>query len=153
MTPVVVLERACAHEAGVLARISREAFNADTACGAQSEGGPPGYDRAEWQRTMMQRATAYLKILVGEEIVGGLIVFRMGPRHFELGRLFVSPPWQRRGIGARAMGMLLQSYPECRKWTLGTPAWNSRTRAFYPKVGFRLVRETQRELLFERLLP
>jgi RimJ/RimL family protein N-acetyltransferase len=38
------------------------------------------------------------------------------------------------------------------KSTLETPPWNIRTRAFYTKLGFRLVKETDEDLYFERTL-
>jgi GNAT superfamily N-acetyltransferase len=93
----------------------------------------------------------YYTIVLGEEIVGGLIVFRKAPREYELGRIFVDPDFQNRGIGAQAFEFLWQEFPLARRWTLGTPAWNRRTRHFYRKVGFDEVGEDAHEgILFER---
>lgn len=78
------LQKAAARDAATLAEISKRAFDSDVVCGAPGPGGPPGYDSAPWQREMMKRGD-YTKILLGERIVGGLIVFRKAPREYELG--------------------------------------------------------------------
>ena len=55
---------------------------------------------------------------------------------YELGRLFLDPQWHRQGIGKRLMALLFAAYPRPRRWTLDTPIWNRRTRAFYEGLGF-----------------
>jgi ribosomal protein S18 acetylase RimI-like enzyme len=151
MTPNVALVRAHVTDAEELARISREAFHSDTCCGGKGEGGPPGYDSAAWQARMMRIAAAYLRIEADGKTAGGLIVFRKGKGHCELGRIFLSPQYHRMGIGARAMRLMMDAFPECGKWTLETPPWNTRTRAFYIKLGFRIIGETGQDLFFELL--
>jgi len=96
----------------------------------------------------------YFKILTSDQIVGGVIVLRKRPREHELGRIFVDPEYQNQGIGAQAFEFLWQEYPLAKKWTLGTPAWNRRTRHFYKKVGFVEVGSDLRGgILFEKRLP
>jgi GNAT superfamily N-acetyltransferase len=146
----VLFRKARSQDADALAKVSRRAFHSDIDCGAPGLGGPPGYDSPQWQRRMM-RIGDYYTIVLGEEIVGGLIVFRKAPREYELGRIFVDPDFQNRGIGAQAFEFLWQEFPLARRWTLGTPAWNRRTRHFYRKVGFDEVGEDAHEgILFER---
>ncbi len=122
-------------DAESLARASERAFHSDIHCGAPGLGGPPGYKSAEWQRKMM-RWGKYYRISVDGQIVGGFIVFPKEPRCYELGRIFVDPDFQNQGIGTQAFEFLWKTYPLAKKWTLGTPAWNVRTRHFYKKVGF-----------------
>jgi GNAT superfamily N-acetyltransferase len=139
-------------DADALARASERAFHSDIRCGAPGIGGPPGYDSAEWQRRTM-RLAQYYKILSDDQIVGGIIVFRKGTRQYELGRIFVDPEFQNRGIGAQAFEFLWEEFPLAKKWTLGTPAWNRRTRHFYQKVGFVEVGpEGTDGIRFERLI-
>jgi GNAT superfamily N-acetyltransferase len=127
--------RATPRDARTLAEVSKRAFDSDVDCGASGPGGPPGYDSAEWQKKMM-RLGQHFKILLDGRIVGGFIVFPQGPRHYELGRIFVDPDVQNQGIGAQAFEFLWQEYPLAKRWTLGTSAWNRRTRHFYAKMGF-----------------
>lgn len=137
-------------DAEALARASERAFHSDVDCGAPGIGGPPGYDSAAWQARIM-RIGEYYTILSGKRIVGGIIVFRKKTREYELGRIFVDPDVQNQGIGTEAFGFLWKTYPLAKRWTLGTPAWNHRTRYFYKKVGFSEIGEDGHEgILFER---
>ena len=142
----------------MLAEASKRAFHSDVHCGAPPgpPGGPPGYDSPQWQRKIM-RIADYYKIVLEDagssrpRIVGGIIVFRQAPREYELGRIFVDPEAQNRGIGTRAFEFLWEAYPLAKRWTLGTPAWNRRTRHFYKKVGFVEIGEDGHGgILFER---
>ena len=135
MNTTITLQKATARDAVALAEISKRAFDSDVDCGAPGPGGPPGYDSAQWQRDIMKRAD-YYKILHGERIVGGLIVFRKAPREYELGRIFIDPNVQGQGIGAQAMALMEAAYPLAKLWTLDTPTWNTRTNRFYPKMGY-----------------
>ena len=76
----------------------------------------------------------YYKILADDRIIGGFIVFLKGQGCCELGRIFIDPDFQNQGIGTRAFEFIWTEFPEARRWTLGTPAWNRRTRHFYDKV-------------------
>ena len=135
-----------------LARASERAFHSDVHCGAPPgpPGGPPGYNSAAWQARIM-RVGEYYTILADGQIVGGIIVFRKGTREYQLGRIFVDPEFQDQGIGTQAFEFLWQSYPLAKRWTLGTPKWNRRTRHFYKKVGFTEIGEDAHGgVLFER---
>jgi GNAT superfamily N-acetyltransferase len=138
VTSAVTLSRAGPGDAAALAAISRLAFDSDRDFGAPGPGGPPGYDDPGWQEQMMVQGD-YFAIAFGGTLVGGAIVFAIGPRHCELGRIFIDPAWHRRGIGRRAVAMVMEVYPAAKRWTLDTPAWNERTRQFYEGLGFRDV--------------
>jgi len=140
-------------EANALAEASREAFHSDVHYGAPEEGGPPGYDDPEWQRRAMRWAD-YYTLRYGNDIIGGMIVIAKEPGHYEVGRIYIRPAWQGRGLGAEAFEFLWHAYPLARHWSLCTPRWNARTRHFYVKRGFREIGETSDGLvLFERRMP
>lgn len=133
-----------------LAQVSKRAFDDDVHYGAPGPGGPPGYDSAAWQARMM-RLGEYYRIVAEEQTVGGMIIFRKRVREYELGRIFIDPDYQNRGIGSQAFQFLWREYPLAKRWTLGTPAWNLRTRHFYRKVGFiELGEDGHGGILFER---
>ena len=147
---MICFVKAGASDADTLAQISERAFHSDIHCGGPPESGPPGYKSAAWQAKMM-RLGDYYKIIGENQIVGGLIVFRKGPGQYELGRIFVHPDYQNQGIGAQAIEFLWKEYPLAIRWTLGTPAWNRRTRHFYRKVGFvEIGGDGRGGILFER---
>ncbi len=147
----IQLVKARPGDANTLAQISERAFDNDIHYGAPGPGGPPGYNLAGWQRRMM-KAGDYYKILVADQIVGGIIVFRQRTREYDLGRIFVEPDYQNQGIGTEVFELLWQEYPLAKKWTLGTPTWNQRTRHFYKKVGFVEIGQDGRGgVLFEKV--
>lgn len=127
--------KARSQDADRLAAASELAFHGDVDYGAPGIGGPPGYDSPDWQKRMMKLGD-YYKILVDGQLVGGIIVFRKAAREYDLGRIFIKPALQNQGIGTEAFEFLWREYPLAKRWTLGTPAWNRRTRHFYQKVGF-----------------
>jgi GNAT superfamily N-acetyltransferase len=148
----LAFSRARVADAGILAQVSKRAFDDDVRYGAPGPGGPPGYDSRAWQ-TRIMRIADYYKIMHTRDIVGGIIVLRKATREYELGRIFVEPALQNKGIGTQAFEFLWQSYPLAKRWTLGTPVWNRRTRHFYAKVGFVELGEDGRGgVLFEREL-
>jgi len=147
----VSFRKARPSDAEALAQASRLAFHDDVQYGAPGPpGGPPGYDSAAWQKRMMG-VGEYYTILADNVVVGGIIVFRKAPREYELGRIFIAPAYQNQGIGTQAFDFLWQTYPLSKRWTLGTPKWNRRTRHFYAKVGFTEIGEDAHGgVLFER---
>ncbi|MBN1579920.1 MAG: GNAT family N-acetyltransferase [Anaerolineae bacterium] len=150
MSHTIEFRKAKASDAEALAQASERAFHSDIHCGAPEIGGPPGYNSAAWQKKTMRFAD-YYAILADGRIVGGIIVFRKETRQYELGRIFVDPDVQNQGIGTQAFAFLWETYPLAKRWTLGTPAWNRRTRHFYKKVGFVEIGEDEHEgILFER---
>jgi RimJ/RimL family protein N-acetyltransferase len=137
-------------DAAALAAISKRAFDSDVCCGAPGPGGPPRYDTAQGQRQIMQHTTAYYKILLGSRLIGGVIVNKRGAGHYQLERIFLDPAVHQQGYGLAAMQATFARYPNAQTWTLDTPTWNVRTRSFYQKLGFKIVRETDEFVYFEK---
>jgi len=146
----VRLEPAAEADAQVLTKISKRAFHSDVSCGAPGEGGPPGYHSKGWQAGVIGSATAYLKTLVDGSTAGGVIVWDRRNGHYSLGRIYLDPIYHRRGIGVKATDLLFERFPDAERWTLDTPTWNTRTRSFYQKLGFSVVKETPEFLYFEK---
>lgn len=133
-------EPAQSEDAQTLAGISALAFDGDIHYGAPDPGGPPGYDSPVWQRKMMQIA-AYYKILSDYRIIGGFILFKQGNDGMELGRIFIDPEFQNRGIGADACRFMEATFSKINRWKLETPKWNHRNHHFYEKMGYVKVGE------------
>lgn len=156
MTPTVSLGKAHTEDAMSLAAISQRSFDSDLELGAPGFGGPPGYADPQWQRRMM-RAGDYHTLLVDGDLIGGAIVLKTEPGEYEITRIFIDPSRHRSGIGSRCIMLLQEQYPDARRWTLDTPAWNPLTRQFYEGLGFveygrRMVGDGFELVLFERLL-
>lgn len=137
----VRFERAAPQDAAALTAVQVRTFNDDTRRFAgQAAGGPPGYDSVRWQVKMMNYGD-YYKILHGENIIGGIIVYRMGAVHYEVGRIWIDPEYQNRGIGSLALRFIEDSFPAVQRWTLDSPAWAVRSQHFYQKAGYRKTGE------------
>lgn len=125
-------------DALVLNCISKQAFDSDVEAGAPSAGGPPGYMSLKYHMKMA-RSNHLFKLADNGLIVGGAILFSDGDT-LNVGRIFISPEHFRKGYGTRMMREIEAAYPEIKEFTLDTPAWNTRTNAFYTKLGYREVR-------------
>ncbi|MCP4361095.1 MAG: GNAT family N-acetyltransferase [Chloroflexi bacterium] len=151
------LECARPEDAKALALVSWKAFADDVNYGAPAKGGPPGCRSDKWQAKMMQ-AGDYFKIVdEGDQnrgrIIGGAIIFDQGKGLIVLGRIFIHPDYQNKGIGSQVMLQLERAYPQARHWRLGTPEWNKRNHAFYRKMGYEIVgRKEEDGVLFEKMI-
>jgi len=133
---MVRIEKATVEDAEGLTEVQTRTFlddNVRKPPGCSMEG-PPGYDSVEWNVRWIEQ-THYYKTLYRGYIVGGLILFEMGERHCELGRIYVDSGQQDRGIGQQAMRFLSRAFPQVSKWMLGTPSWATRNQHFYEKLG------------------
>ena len=135
------LLRAGHEDADELAAVSKRAFDGDVNYGAPGDGGPPGYDSPEWQAKVMGwRGATYFKVVLDGRIIGGALCFDQGQGNVYLGRVYLDPSMQNRGLGRQVMALVMAEYPSARVWALETPEWNQRTQHFYERVGYTKVR-------------
>lgn len=127
-------QKASTSDALILNCISKQSFDSDVEVGAPSAGGPPGYMSLKYHMKMARMNLLY-KLTDNGLIVGGAILFPDGDT-LNIGRIFVSPEHFRKGYGLYMMQEIEALFPEARKITLDTPAWNTRTNAFYTKLGY-----------------
>ena len=133
MNPCFVL--ATPDDSTELTRTCKITFDDDTyKHTGKPEGGAPGYDDVNYQLQKMKEDT-YLKILLGDKIIGGIILKRLAPDHIQLVRIWVLPNHQDKKIGHAAMKHIHTHYP-AKKWTLETPPYALRNHYFYEKFGY-----------------
>ena len=82
-------------------------------------------------------------------IVGGAILFPDGDT-LNIGRVFISPEHFRKGYGIELMQEIEAMYPEVKTFTLDTPAWNTRTNAFYTKLGYTEVKRSEEFIYYSK---
>jgi ribosomal protein S18 acetylase RimI-like enzyme len=135
---LIEIKLAESDDAEILADISKRAFDSDVEVGAPGPGGPPGYDSPDHQKRMIENpAGNYLKVMYDGKIVGGTTVWKISDAHYEIFNVFVDPNYHRKGIGKESFRLILVKYPQAKRWTLDTPKWNTRTKAYYENLGFR----------------
>ena len=126
-------------DALVLTCISRQAFNSDAEVGSASHAGPPGYQSVPFH-VRMARMNHLFKLADGNGVImGGAILFRKGDT-LNIGRVFIDPQHFRKGYGLFMMREIENLFPDIRAFTLETPVWNTRTNAFYTKLGYSEVK-------------
>lgn len=126
----------------ILSMVMKRAFDDDAQkhLGVQA-GGPPGYDDGEFFRTWLlpyDESTGY-KIMSGEKVLGGMIVWILPEAQNILGTIFIDPDFQDIGIGQRAWIFVEETYPSTISWRLATPTWATKNHYFYTKCGFEKV--------------
>lgn len=92
---MVKITKATAEAAAKLTEVQRRTFDDDNKLkppGCSMEG-PPGYDSVNWNAGWIEK-TPYYKILYNGQIVGGIIIFELGEKRYELGRMWVDPDFQ-----------------------------------------------------------
>ena len=125
-------------DALVLNAISRLALDSDTEVGAPSAGGPPGYMSLKYHIKMAKSGHLF-KLTQNGLILGGAVLFRNGDT-LNIGRIFIDPQHFRKGYGTCMMREIEALFPDARLFTLDTPAWNTRTNAFYTRLGYLEVK-------------
>jgi len=59
----------------------------------------------------------------------------------EVGRAFLEPEAQNKGIGSELLAFAEYTFPKARRFVLDTPSWNLRTQHFYEKAGYIKIGE------------
>lgn len=129
---------AAPEDLSALARTSKLAFDNDVNYGAPGLGGPPGYDSVAWHERLPRWGAQLYKISQDGTIIGGIIVHpdpQHRPDHWHIGRIWLTPEWQNRGLGEQVMAFAESTVPSARVWVLETPLFNQRTQHFYEKLG------------------
>jgi len=147
----LVMKRAGLADCATLAETSKRAFDADTAYGAPEPGGPPGYDSPRWFQAMLRQGQVF-RLVMDNKTIGGVITFAKGRRWRQLGRIWLVPEAQGRGLGRQTIAQIEAMSPEISRWTLDTPIWNWRTRAFYAALGYNETGQDDEFVYFEKCI-
>ena len=126
-------------DALVLTGISKQAFDSDVEVGAASPGGPPGYRSVSFHVKMARMNHLFKLADENGVILGGAILFRRGDT-LNIGRIFIDPQHFRKGYGIFMMEKIEALFPDIKAFTLDTPVWNTRTNAFYTRLGYSEVK-------------
>lgn len=97
-----------------------------------------------------QPQTDYYVIHVDGEPVGGVRVVRCEHNENRISPLFIRPMYQNRGIAQQVIGMLFDSYPDAKLWTLETIKQEKGNCHLYEKCGF--VRIPDKEMAINERL-
>ena len=131
---MIALVKASTSDALVINGISKRSFDSDVEVGAPCKGGPPGYMSIQFH-TKMARSNHLYKLIMDGLIIGAAILFLDGEK-LNIGRIFISPEYHRKGYGICIMQEIEKLFPNVKEIHLDTPIWNIRTNSFYQKQGY-----------------
>ena len=126
-------------DALVMNSISKQAFDSDVEVGAASPVGPPGYQSVSFHVRMARMNHLFKLVDENGLILGGAILFRQGDT-LNIERIFIDPQHFRKGYGILIMREIEALYPDVKAFILDTPIWNTRTNAFYTRLGYSEVK-------------
>ena len=103
--------------------MSISAFETDVNVGGGKGECPPEFDSVEWH------------------LVGAAIIFPDETKNsVYIGRIFIDSIYHRKGYGIRLMECIEKDFPCAAEFNLDTPCWNERTKAFYKRLGYRIIK-------------
>ncbi|TYS67518.1 GNAT family N-acetyltransferase [Sutcliffiella horikoshii] len=108
---------------------------------------PPGYDSVYTTRYMIEELT-YYKIMLEEQLVGGVILTITGKRFGRIDRIFIDPAYQGQGVGSEVIRLVEKAYPSVTTWDLETSPRQKGNLHFYEKMGFERTFETEDEVCY-----
>ncbi|HBD94936.1 MAG: hypothetical protein A2015_08260 [Spirochaetes bacterium GWF1_31_7] len=103
---------------------------------------PPGCNSLEWNIDVIEKNEVY-KIMYDTIPVGGFIIFSGKENCKIIGRVWILPEYQNRGIGKKAFDILFKMSKIKTSWYLETPDWAFRNHHFYESIGFVKTGETE----------
>ncbi|NGZ76679.1 GNAT family N-acetyltransferase [Saccharibacillus alkalitolerans] len=95
----------------------------------------PGFDSLSMQIYQM-RDGLYDKIMLGDRLVGVVLVSTTGREHGRIDRLYLSPFAQNAGIGSRVLDLIERKHASVTEWSLDTIVRSPRNLHFYEKNGY-----------------
>ena len=87
----------------------------------------------------MAKSGHLFKLTENGLILGRAILFRRGGT-LNIGRIFIDPQHFRKGYGILMMQEIEALFPDVKVFVLDTPVWNTRTNAFYTRLGYSEVK-------------
>ena len=131
---------AALQDAQILTAISKAAFDDDTARFMDADvPGPPGYDSVETTEYMISNCHTY-NVVLDATTVGGAVMYAEDGKQI-IGRIFLSPDSQGKGLGRELMRLLEEKYRDSGTLYLDTPKANRRTNRFYESCGYSVYRQ------------
>ncbi|QWH12085.1 GNAT family N-acetyltransferase [Bacillus mycoides] len=151
---MIFIEKATILDAEKLTEIMKRTFDEEAKqwlCGQESvidyNIQPPGYSSIEMTMYSIEELDSF-KVIMGEEIIGGIIATITGKSYGRIDRIFVDPKHQGIGIGAQVIDFIEEEFPSVRIWDLETSSRQINNHHFYKKMGYETIFETEDEYCY-----
>ncbi|OZV10646.1 hypothetical protein CIW83_19170 [Tissierella sp. P1] len=146
----IKIQRTRINEAEILLDIQKKAFKEDLEKYEDYDTSPATEPIEKLIRKINN--SFHYTVFLDDIIIGGIEVRKLSDTQFYLNRLYLSPKYQNKGIGAKLMEFIESEFSEALEWTLSTPYMNYRNHYFYEKFGYEKISEhtiTEKLILFD----
>lgn len=150
----ITIEGAVLSDAEKLTEITKKTFDEEMKNWLPKQGcvndcniSPPGYASIEMTKYMI-RELNYFKVLLNNEIIGGVIITLSGESFARIDRIFIDPIYQGKGIGSSVINLVERMFPNVRFWDLETSSKQINNHYFYEKMGYKTTIESDDEFCY-----
>ena len=81
-------------------------------------------------------------------IIGSFWVHKASINSVELEDFCITPLYQNKGYGLKALALMESLYPNVQKWILGSPYYNTKNQHIFEKAGFKHIGGNNQNFLF-----
>ncbi len=156
MKYLIQLEKAMESDADLLTSIQIKSFDdhAEKWGSWTSKGetkGPGGYDSINHVKYLI-KVSNFHKIILDNEIIGGISVFITGNKYATIDTFFIHPNFKNRNIGMTTMELIEKKYNYITRWELGTSLKSQQNHAFYEKAGYRRTDQDENYVYYDKII-
>ena len=107
------------------------------------------WQSVEFLTKQINNSEMYFPVAIENGKLLGIATARQDAETIFLFRLYVSPQYQRKGVGRLLLDSVIDHYPEANKIQLHVEVLNPKGKAFYAKQGFKEVKREQEKIANE----
>ena len=124
--------------------IQRQAFEKYANKYGDFDSNPYDMDLHRMEFNIKYRMGRYEKIMIDEEIIGGIFAFELDEASIKkIAQFYILPGYQKLGYGKKAFEKFLNTDPDVKKWFVDTILQEDANVKFYTDFGFEIIDEEE----------
>ena len=140
----IYLEKATIDDARVMLEIQKQAFAKYATKYGDFDSNPYDMDLHRMEFNIKYRLGRYEKIMIDEEIIGGIFAFELDEKDIKkIAQFYILPGYQKLGYGKKAFEEFLNTDSEVKKWFVDTILQEDANVKFYTDFGFEIIDEEE----------
>ena len=140
----VKLEKVELEEASLMLDIQKQAFEKYALKYGDFDSNPYDMDLHRMEFNVKYRFGRYEKIMVEDQIIGGIFAFELDePTIKKIAQFYVLPEYQKLGYGKKAFEKFLNTDSQVEKWFVDTILQEDSNVKFYTDFGFEIIDEEE----------
>ncbi len=138
------LEKVELQDAVLMLDIQKQAFGKYALKYGNFDSNPYDMDLHRMEFNIKYRFGRYEKIIVDNQIVGGIFAFELDvPTIKKIAQFYVLPQYQKMGYGKQALDMFIRTDKKVKKWFVDTILQEDANVEFYQDFGFEIIDEEE----------